>query len=57
MAALSYVKTLPNDGVIKLIYGVMYADNPEAREAAYLSLWEIGASGYKLPHPTQFGFG
>jgi HEAT repeat protein len=56
LGALAYLKQVPSDGVIKQIYGVMYADDPELREAAYMTLWEIGASGYKLPHPTQFGF-
>lgn len=56
MAALPYLKQNPNDGVVKQIYGVMYADHPEAREAAFITLWEIGASGFKLPHPTQYGF-
>jgi hypothetical protein len=34
----------------------VYGDDPELREAAFTTLWEIGSSGYKLPHPTQFGF-
>jgi HEAT repeat protein len=57
LAALEYLKQNPTDGIIKGIYGVMFGDDSEAREAAYLALWEIGASGYKLPHPSQFGFG
>jgi HEAT repeat protein len=56
LGALAYLKQNPNDGIIKQIYGSMYADDPDLREAAYLTLWEIGTSGYKLPHPTQFGF-
>jgi HEAT repeat protein len=56
MAALAYLKLTPSDGIVKQIYGAMYADDPELREAAYLTLWEIGTTGYKLPHPTQFGF-
>jgi hypothetical protein len=56
LGALSYLKRTPSDGIIKQIYGAMYTDDPELREAAFLTLWEIGASGYKLPHPTQFGF-
>jgi hypothetical protein len=56
LAALPYLKLHPTEGVIKGIYGAMYGDDPELREAAYLALWEIGASGYKLPNPTQFGF-
>lgn len=57
LAALEYLKQTPTDGIIKGIYGVMFGDDSEAREAAYLALWEIGASGYKLPHPSQYGFG
>ncbi len=57
LAALEYLKHNPNDGIVKGIYGVMFGDDSEAREAAYLALWEIGASGYKLPHPSQYGFG
>lgn len=56
LAALAYLKKNPTDGVIKQIYGAMYGDDSELREAAYLTLWEIGASGYKLPHPTQYGY-
>jgi HEAT repeat protein len=57
IAALPYLKQNPDDGIVKQIYNVMYADHPKAREAAFITLWEIGASGYKLPHPTQYGFG
>jgi len=56
LAALSYLKTGLTDGAIMGIYHAMYGDNPELREAAYMTLWEIGTSGYKLPNPTQFGF-
>jgi HEAT repeat protein len=56
LAAIPYLKLRPTEGVIKALYGAMYGDDPELRESAYLTLWEIGASGYKLPHPTQFGF-
>jgi HEAT repeat protein len=57
LAALPYLKFTPNEGVIKQIYDAMYRDDPELREAAYNTLWEIGASGVKLPHPSQFGLG
>ena len=56
LAALSYVKSKPNDGIVRQIYGAMYSDDAELREAAFLTLWEIGCSGYKLPHPSQFGY-
>jgi HEAT repeat protein len=54
-AALSHLKKDLTDGAIMGIYHAMYGDDPELREAAYLTLWEIGTSGYKLPDPTQFG--
>jgi len=57
LAALPYLKFTPNEGVVSQIYGAMYRDDPELREAAYNTLWEIGASGVKLPHPNQYGFG
>ena len=57
LAALPYLKFTPNEGVITQIYGAMYKDDPELREAAYNTLWEIGTSGVKLPHPSQYGFG
>jgi len=53
---LQYLRKNLTDGAIMGIYHAMYSDNPELREAAYATLWEIGASGYKLPDPTQFGF-
>lgn len=55
LAALPYLKFTPNEGVITQIYEAMYKDEPELREAAYNTLWEIGASGVKLPHPSQYG--
>ena len=56
LAALSYIKSRPTDGVVRQVYGAMYGDDSELREAAFITLWEIGCSGYKLPHPSQFGY-
>jgi len=57
MAALPFLKYTPSEGVITQLYSAMYKDDPELREAAYNTLWEIGLSGAKLPHPNQYGFG
>ena len=57
LAALPYLKFTPTEGVVAQLYGAMYADDPELREAAYNVLWELGTSGFKLPHPSQYGFG
>jgi HEAT repeat protein len=56
LAAVPYLKRIPTEGVINQLYGAMYQDDPELREAAYNALWEIGASGIKLPHPSQYGY-
>lgn len=56
LGSLAYLKKNPTDGIIREIYGAMYGNDSELREAAYITLWEIGASGYKLPHPTQYGY-
>ncbi len=56
LGALEYLKQKPTDGIVRAIYDAMYGDDSELREAAFLTLWEIGCSGYKLPHPTQFGY-
>jgi len=57
LAALPYLKFTPNEGVITQLYAAMYADDPELREGAYNILWELGTSGVKLPHPSQYGYG
>ncbi len=57
MAALPFLKYTPTEGVITQLYSAMYKDDPELREAAYNTLWEIGLSGVKLPPPSQYGFG
>lgn len=55
LAALPYLKFAPTEGVVTQLYHAMYKDDPELREAAFNILWEIGASGVKLPDPTQLG--
>jgi len=57
LAALPYLKFSPNEGVIIQLYDAMYKDDIELREAAYNVLWELGTSGVKLPHPSQYGYG
>ena len=57
LAALPYLKNVPSEGVIAQLYDAMYKDDRELREATYNILWEIGTSGVKLAHPSQFGYG
>lgn len=56
LAAIEYLKQSPSDGVVQALYTMMFGDDTEVRESAFQALWEIGATGYKLPHPSQFGF-
>jgi len=55
MASLPYLKRMPTEGVITNLYHAMYRDDPELREAVFLVLCELAASGIKLPDPQQFG--
>ncbi len=55
LAALAYLIRTPNEGVITALYHAMYSKNIEMREAIFLALVEIAASGVKLPEPRQFG--
>lgn len=57
IAALPFLKYTPSEGVLTQLYSAMFNDDPELREAAYNTIWEIGLSGVKLPHPSQYGFG
>ncbi len=55
LAALAYLVRTPNEGIITALYHAMYSKNIEMREAIFLALVEIAASGIKLPEPRQFG--
>ena len=57
LAALPYLKRVANEGIVGALYNAMYGEDPEVREAAFLAVEEIGANGFKLPHPNQFGLG
>jgi len=57
LAALPYLKRVANEGIIAALYHAVYGEDPEVREAAFYTLEEIGADGFKLPHPNQFGLG
>jgi HEAT repeat protein len=57
LAALPYLKRVANEGIVAALYNAMYGEDPEVREAAYMAVEEIGADGFELPHPNQFGLG
>jgi HEAT repeat protein len=55
LAALPYLERTPTGGVIASLYHAMDRDDPELREAVFLVLCELAASGVELPKPQQFG--
>ena len=57
LAALPYLKRVANDGIIGALYGGIYGEDPEVREASFYALEEIAANGNKIPHPNEFGLG
>ncbi|HET6847122.1 MAG TPA: HEAT repeat domain-containing protein, partial [Anaerolineales bacterium] len=56
LAAVEYLRGVQADSVVKELYDAMFGNDAELREAAYLVLWEMGASGLKLPDPAKYGF-
>ncbi len=57
LAALPYLKRMGSEGIIGALYNGMYGEDIEVREASFLAIEEIAASGYALPNPSQFGVG
>ena len=56
MGALAYLKHIPSDGIINGFTASCTATAPNFAKPLILTLWEIGSTGYKLPHPSQLGF-
>ena len=55
LAALAYLRRTPSEGVINALYHAMYGGSIEMREAIFLALVEIAASGVSLPEPQSYG--
>ncbi len=55
--AAIYTLTYRGEGMFAHnLYQLLYGGETELQDAAYISLWQISASGASLPPPTQFGF-
>jgi HEAT repeat protein len=57
LAALSYLRMMPNEGVFGALFQAMYGGDPTMREAVFLTLLEMSARGVDVPDPIQFGVG
>ena len=55
LSALAYLRRTPSEGVINALYHVMYGSSIKLREAVFLALVEIAASGVILPEPQSYG--
>jgi len=55
LAALSYLRTIPDEGVFGVLYQAMYGGNIELREAVFQTFWEMAARGVDIPNPMQYG--
>jgi HEAT repeat protein len=56
LGALAYLKRTPGDAVIRGLYAAVFGEDAELREAAFTALWEVGATGQKLPDPATLGY-
>ena len=57
LAALSYLRMMPSEGVFGVLYQAMYGGNLELREAVFRTFWEMAARGVNVPDPQKFGVG
>jgi HEAT repeat protein len=55
LAAVEYLKRVPDEGVVKELYTAMFGSDAELRELAFIAIWEMGASGFRLPEPSKYG--
>jgi HEAT repeat protein len=55
IAALRFLKDTPEETVISAVYALLYGDQPELKDAAYLLAWQWALAGVKLPDPALFG--
>jgi len=57
LAALTYLRAYPLEGVFAALYHAMYGGDPVLREAVFQTFWEMAARGVAVPDPHQFGVG
>ena len=57
LAALSYLRMMPVEGVFGALFHAMYGGEPELREAVFLTFSEMASRGFEVPDPVQFGVG
>ena len=56
-AALDYYRRTGDPAIFPAVYHLLYGDDLELAEAAYLAIWQVAATGAEIPSPTQYGLG
>jgi len=57
LAVIPYLIQSGEEGVIGSLYGGVYGEDPEVREASFLAIQDLASDGVNVPHPNQFGAG
>ncbi len=57
MQALFHLRGQGDEIAVAKIYHAYFGSTPEVRDACYLALWHIAASGVNLPATAQYGLG
>ncbi|HQF62948.1 MAG TPA: HEAT repeat domain-containing protein [Anaerolineaceae bacterium] len=56
IAAMRYLRVMPEEYAIKEMYGRFHGDQGPLREAALYALWMLAISGAPMPPPEKFGY-
>jgi HEAT repeat protein len=57
LAALSYLRMMPQEGVFGALFQAMYSGDPDLREAVFQTFAEMASRGVDVPDPVQYGVG
>jgi len=56
-AALDYYRRTGDPAIFPAVYHLLYGGDLEIAEAAYLTIWQVAATGAEIPSPAQYGLG
>ena len=57
LASLSYLSREAVEGVVGVFYNILYSNQVHLHDPIFLALWQIAATGYKMPSPMKYGLG
>ena len=56
LAALNYLRFVPDENILKSFYDIFYAEQTPQRDTVFQYLWWMMVSGVRLPSPIQYGY-